>query len=184
MKIKMPDGEMVENKLPTWKTPHNHDTDFESRRTSLYCPEPTLTKQEFKEETDINVILQRFLRTGTPPDIVLPEHFADLTNRQTYYDAAQASAEASQLFYLLPAKQRAEFQNDPTRWADAVVLAVDQGDRKALAALGVSVPKEQPQEPPQTGNTPAGSPAPAATQAAPGAPESGESPKPPSDKGK
>lgn len=182
MKYLMPDGELKEHpKLPDWKTPWNHDTNFESERTGIYCPEESKTKQEFKDDADINVILARFMKTGQPPDIVLPEHFADLTGRTTYFDMASKAADANELFYLLPATKRAEFLNDPTRWADAVVAALARGDVKDLNAMGVAA-TEKPQEAPQgdSGDSPARKTAPGA----PGASKTGDTPEPPSDTAK
>lgn len=183
-KFIMPTGEVREQDMPNWKTPYNHDRDFESERTALYTPEPSKTKQEFKEECDINTILTRFLKTGEPPPLVLPEHFADLSGRTTYYDIATKTAEANELFYLLPATKRAEFQNDPARWADAVVEAIDNGDRDLLPELGIQVPTPKPQEAQKPTPAGDGTPAPSAPAAPSGAPKAGETPAPPSDKGK
>jgi len=143
MKIKMPDGELVENKTPQWKTPFNHDTDFESERTGLYCRDPSLTKQEFKEDADINVILERFMRGGDLPPPVLPEHFADTSGKTTYFEMASKVAIANKVFYELDAKKRAEHLNDPTRWADAVVKATEAKDADALEQLGIDVSNER-----------------------------------------
>lgn len=178
MKILMPDGSLVENKTPQWKTPWNHDTNFESDRTGLYCKDESLTKQEFKDETDINIIIARFLRTNEPPPMPLPEHFMDLTGRTSYFEMQSQIAEANESFYSLPANKRAEFLNDPTRWADAVVGAVDAGDRQALAELGIAVPPE-PQEPSTATPAREASPAPGAAAAAPAAPASGAPNAPP-----
>lgn len=190
-KLLMPTGDTITADMPEFKTPHNHDTRLESQRTAIYFRDPSLTKQEFVEETDINVILERFMKTGQPPPLTLPEHFLDVTNRSTYYDFAQAAAEANHLFYMLPAKQRAEFLNDPTRWADAVVQAVEAGDKDTLRNLGIAV-NEKPQEP--TSATPAGggTPAPSSADKASAASKSGGKPpepspgpdNPPSDNGK
>lgn len=152
-KLTLPDGEIVEKDRPVWKTPFNHDTDFEAYLFGTYNDEPSLTKQEFKEEADINVIMERFLRNGTLPPPVLPEHFLDLAERPTYFDTATRLAEANAVFYRLDAKLRAEHLNDPARWADAVVQAVDANDREAIKALGIEVP-EKPQEKPEAGKSP------------------------------
>lgn len=176
MKTKMPTGDLVDNKTPQWKTPWNHDTEFESERTGLFCTDESLTKQEFKEETDINTILERFTRTGEPPPMPLPEHFTDITGRTNYFEMQSKIATANESFYTLPAGKRAEFQNDPTRWADAVVLAVDQGDRKALGDLGIEVPPEKPQAAPEGRTPPGGSPAPVSAQSPPEAPSKGNKP--------
>lgn len=179
-KILMPAGELVEGEIPAWKTPYNHNTRLESARVALYCQDESLTKQEFKDETDINVILQRFMKTGEPPPMPLPEHFTDVTGRTSYFEMASKVATAQESFYLLPAAKRAEYQNDPTRWADAVVAAVDAGDRDALAGLGIDVPQaptpeatRKAQEPPKPTPAGEGSPAPGSGKAAPEAPQAG-----------
>lgn len=153
--IKMPDGEIITAEIPQWKTPWNHDTDLEARRTGTYNDEPSLTKQEFKEETDINVILERFMRGGDAPPPVLPEHFMDLTQRPTYFDVAQRIAEANKTFYMLDAETRAKHLNDPNRWADEVVQATNRGDKAALEALGIEV-HLKPQEDAKATTSPAG----------------------------
>lgn len=176
-KYTMPDGEIVEKDMPVWKTPYNHDTNFESDRTASYDTSPSMTKQEFKEETDINVILERFMKTGQPPPMALPEHFGDLTTRLTYYEASQAMAEAHELFYTLPPKLRAEHLNDPNRWADTIMVALEKGDTDTLNANGIQATTRKPQEPLE-GRPPAGgsTPAPAAAQAASGDSKTGGTP--------
>lgn len=183
-KFEMPDGSIEEIDMPAFKTPYNHDRDFESDRTATYIDEESMTKQEFKEETDINVILQRFLKTGEPPPMALPEHFGDLTTRLTYKDAAEAMAEANALFYMLPAGKRAEHLNDPNRWADAVMLALERGDRDFLNANGIEVPAKAAQDAPKAEPPSSTSPAPKAAEGAPGTAEGGTAPTPPSDSGK
>lgn len=176
----MPTGEQVTKDVPQWKTPWNHDTNFESDRTATYCADPSLTKQEFVEEQDINTILDRLARTGEVPNIVLPEHFLDLTGRTDYFTMASKIADTNRLFYQLDATLRAEFMNDPARWADAVVQAVDQGDADQLEALGIELTEERQAaiaRKPQEGTTagtgaPGGTPAPATAGALPAAPPS------------
>lgn len=169
MKIRMPDGEIRDAEFPQFKTPYNHDTNLESDRTALFCKDPSLTKQEFKEETDINVLLARFKATGAEPPMVLPEHFVNTLDRTTYFDMACASAEASSLFYQLDAELRARYQNNPAYWADAVVEAVTDGNTDALKKLGVTTPQAA-QEP-----IPPGTPATAPAQP-PAAPTTGGTP--------
>lgn len=154
-KFEMPEGEIVEKEFPIFKTPNNHDTDFESRRTALYTPEPSLTKQEFKEEVDINTIINRFLKTGEPPPMPVPEHFMDLTGKKTYFEMQSQIAEANHAFYRLPADIRTAAQNSPEVWADQVVKAVEKKDGEAILKLGLTLDVE-PQKPPKpSGGTPA-----------------------------
>jgi len=139
----MPTGEIQKVDRPEWKTPFNHNTNFESDRTATFCAEPSLTKQEFAEEADINTILKRFLKTGEPPPMALPEHFVDTTTKLTHHEMQTRLAEANAMFYTLNAQIRAEHQNDPTQWADAVTQAVTQGDGDALDRLGIDTRAER-----------------------------------------
>lgn len=166
-KFTMPDGELIEKEMPMWKTPYNHDRDFESDRTGTYCADPSLTKQEFKDETDINVILERFMKTGEPPPVTLPEHFIDATEKKTWREMAEIQAEMSAKFYTLPPALRFEFLNDPNQWADAVVTALDNNDKQRLEAFGIELAKPEEAKPDvaATGVAPAPSAAPAPSPA-------------------
>lgn len=146
-KFLMPDGEIREADMPQWKTPWNHDTNFESDRTALYCDDESLTKQEFKEDADINTIIARFTRTGEPPPMALPEHFMDITGKQTYEQISERLAEANAAFYTLPAATRSQFLNDPTRWADEVMKRLNKADGDGLKEIGVDITIKQPEKP-------------------------------------
>lgn len=176
-KFVMPTGDIVEADMPVWKTPYNHDRDFESERTGTYNNEPSLTKQEFKDDADINIILARFQRTREPPPVSLPEHFLDLTGRTTYFEMASKAADANAMFYMLPAEKRAEHLNDPTRWADAVVRAAETDNLDELVRLGIDAQAapEQPQAPTTGTPPPPATPAVAGSQA-PGAATGGTTP--------
>lgn len=169
----MPDGELRTEQMPQFKTPWNHDTNFESQRTAIYCNDPSLTKQEFKEDADINVLIERFMRGGDLPPPVLPEHFTDLSGRPTYFEMQTKVAEANATFYKLDAELRAEHGNDPTRWADAVVKAVEAKDGDKLLKLGLTLEAIKPQTP--EGGTPPSpaTPGAATSQKAPEAPTEG-----------
>ena len=44
------------NKAPFLRTPYNYDTVAASNESGLGCEDPTLTQQQFAEESDINTI--------------------------------------------------------------------------------------------------------------------------------
>lgn len=175
----MPDGEVVSAPaLPQFKTPYNHDTKLVSDLTATFCPEESLTKQEFKDDADINNIINRFLRAGEPPPVTLPEHFTDTTTRRTWFDTQVQLAEVNGMFYELPARIRTEFANDPAQWADEAMARLQRRDDVGLAKMGIQIQFQQPQDgdPGSGATTPAPKPnaAPAAPGAAtpPGAPKS------------
>jgi len=75
------------------------------------------TKQSFKDECDINVILKQYEKTGQLPASYNPTapQYADVTGVD--FQAAQnLIAEASTMFQRLPAKVRDRFENSPAKF--------------------------------------------------------------------
>ena len=76
----------VKTLTPFFRSPYNYDRDSVSRETGTACPEETLTQQQFKEECDINTILDRFGITGEVPTNVrqpISADFIEATDYQT-----------------------------------------------------------------------------------------------------
>jgi hypothetical protein len=89
----------------------------------------SLTKQSFKDDCDINRILQ-----GKVPDVsIVQTHFGDFSQIQPLGEALSAIAEVSSLFEELPAQTRLKFGNDIVQFQSALL----QNDKAALEALGV-----------------------------------------------
>lgn len=143
-----------------FKTPYNHDTDQESERTGLLCLDKSLTDQSFKDEVDINTIINRALRTKEMPNQV-PEHFGDATQIPTLFEMRCKIAENNATFYKLPARIREQHSNDPAQWEVQVLTAVNNKDTAELKKLGLSLDELDnpipPVSPPVavTGGTPA-----------------------------
>jgi phage internal scaffolding protein len=95
------------------RTPYNYDTDAASNESGLACEEPTLAQQHFKEECDINTILQKFNITGLLPESPLSPRYGDFTGIGDYHTALNRVIEAQEGFEALPAQIRARFNNNP-----------------------------------------------------------------------
>lgn len=147
--VTTPDGEIVRadihtKPLPTvfLRTPYNYDRDYASEASGLYCPEPTLTQQSFKDECDINVILERFGITGELPSNVrtpLNEDFVGITD---YHQAVNLLKEADAAFMQMPANVRARFNNDA---GEFIEWAEKKENLKEARELGLALP--EPTEP-------------------------------------
>lgn len=77
---------------------------------------PTLgkTKQQFKEECDINTIMNRYMTTGMIDHIkVDPPQYKDCADSLDFQSAMNFVIDAQNQFYALPAQLRARFGNDP-----------------------------------------------------------------------
>ena len=95
------------------RTPYNYNTDNVSRETALTCETETKTQQQFKDEVDINTIVERFGVTGEMPEMREWPTQEEYLNVFNYQEAMNITVKARETFMLMPAKLRARFQNDP-----------------------------------------------------------------------
>lgn len=78
-----------------------------------------VTKQEFKEECDVNTIVRRFVRDGFLSHVARGQpQYVDVSDLSDYRTAIEQVRAASEFFAGLPAKVRARFGNDPARYLD------------------------------------------------------------------
>jgi len=91
---------------------------LEDVRNPLVCG-PSLTKQEFKGECDINNIIARFHRDGFTRHLArgVPQ-FVDVSLVPDFRTAIEQVRAAEKFFGGLPAKVRARFGNDAARYLD------------------------------------------------------------------
>lgn len=76
------------------------------------------TKQSDAEAADINNIMKKYEQTGyVPPNDRVPQ-FGDFSNVHDFRAAMDIVADANSLFAGLPAKVRAEFNNDPAQFLE------------------------------------------------------------------
>jgi phage internal scaffolding protein len=124
-------------KPPFLRTPFNYDRDAVSDESGLACPEPSLAQQQFRDEADINTILERFGRTG---ELVVPVNvpkFGDYSEVTDYHSAMNLVIEAQDSFDRLPAKIRSQFDNDPGKFVDFVM---DENNRDKAVEMGLIAP--------------------------------------------
>jgi phage internal scaffolding protein len=113
---------------------YNYDTDAASNESGLACEEPTLAQQHFKEECDINTILQKFNITGILPEAPLSPRYGDFTGIGDYHTALNRVIAAQEEFEGLPAPIRARFDNDP---AKLIEFLDDEANRSEAEDLGL-----------------------------------------------
>jgi len=115
----------------------------ESIRTSdLVCDDPSLAQQQFKEDADINVLLERFKVTGQMPQGVVLPSYGDFSTVVDFRSANDAIRRARDSFMELPAQLRARFQNDPQVFLE---FCSDKANLPELRKLGLA--PEAPPEP-------------------------------------
>ena len=113
---------------------YNYDTDAASNESGLACEEPSLAQQHYKEECDINTILQKFNVTGLLPQTPLSPRYGDFSGIGDYHTALNRVIAAQDEFEALPAQIRARFDNDP---AKLIEFLDDESNRPEAEKLGL-----------------------------------------------
>lgn len=105
-----------------------------------------LTRQEFKAECDVNVIMSRYQRTGIMPGNPAGMRYGDFTELPNFMDAMNTVARANEAFAALPAAIRRRFGNDPGEYVDFVSNPenLDEVRKLGLAEAAPKAPEPVP----------------------------------------
>ena len=123
---------------------------------------PSLTKQSFKDEADINKIMRKYSMNDIEAAREAVEtHLVDLSEMPDFHQAMTTVAEANELFMKIPSNIRDVFNHDPGRFMEFVT---DPENREQMVELGLAKKAPVAQQPPTAGEQPA-----QAAQAAPNA---------------
>lgn len=112
--------------------------------------EPSLTRQEFAEECDINFLMKRFEKTGELPPMQAAGRYLDISEfgDMDLQRALNVLNDAEMAFASLPPEVRREFDNDGFKFVQYVEAAgADPEKAERLRAWGLAKPAEQPPKP-------------------------------------
>lgn len=83
--------------------------------------ERSMTKQSFKDESDVNLIMARYLKTGIlESQMRQVPRYGDFTSAEDYHSCMNRVRAAEELFMRLPAKVRDYVDNDPKKLLELV----------------------------------------------------------------
>lgn len=134
-----------------FQTPYRWDRAI-SARFATFNNEESMTQQSDRNNTDITLLMKKFLQTGQLPVVNLQPMYGDFSQVEDYRDALDKVAAANQAFMEVPAEIRAKFGNDPTAFVD---FATDPANVEELRKMGLAVkPPEKPNEPKEIQPTP------------------------------
>lgn len=109
--------------------------------------EDSLTQQQFKDECDINHIMQRYRETGFLTDPLKPgtarPQFGDFSTAADFMEAQNIIVRARENFEALPSQVRDEFGNDPVR-----MLAFLENESNYERAVELGLVEKRPDPPP------------------------------------
>jgi len=105
-----------------------------------------LTKQEFKEECDINLIMRRYRDSPPRPFLNAPTlRFGDFADAPDFLAAQLLVKQAEELYQSMPENLRNRFGHNP---ANLIEFVRDPNNREEAAKLGLLKPEAVPPPPP------------------------------------
>lgn len=115
-------------KIPTVYNAFNPPPD-----SGLECKDLSLTQQHFKDECDLNLIMERAIGTGElPPQ--RPSFYGDFADVADYQSLNEKMLSAQREFDNLPANIRDRFYNNP---ANLIAFMGDSSNIPEAIALGL-----------------------------------------------
>jgi len=119
------------------------------------------TKQADTLDTDVNVIVGRFIAHGQLPNDGQTPNYGDFTNVDGYHAALNLVKAARDDFDALPASVRKHVDNDPGKFLDLVYDPDRRGELEELGLIDAQAPEAAPPAKTETENpTPPDPPAP------------------------
>lgn len=108
--------------------------------------DPGRTDQSQAAECDVNVIVDRFMKTGVLPGVDIKRVYGDFSEPLEYHDAMNVVAHAQLQFDSLNAKVRKRFGNDPTEFLSFVMDPTNAAEmiKLGLADAKTHIPPSQP----------------------------------------
>jgi len=116
------------------KNPITYDADENSDNAKLVFTKPSRTQQQFRDECDINNIMERYGVTGELPLGSVQPQYGDFSGITDYQSALNQVIAAQDSFLALPSKVRARFDNNPAYFID---FASDEANKDEMKALGL-----------------------------------------------
>lgn len=106
---------------------------------------PSLTDPSDAEDSDINKIVERALKTGVMPDQASEGLYGDFSDVPSYQEALHIVAHANEQFAALDARARFRFENNPEKF---LAFVSDPRNAKEMVELGLATASPNDQEPP------------------------------------
>lgn len=123
----------------------NHRTCNERMRVRHINNKPSMTKQEFKKDCDVNLIVKKFVKTGLIDHVSKYQGtYEDLPSGVDFHAAVELVNQGSEAFKDLPAEVRSKFVNDPERF---LTWIENPDNRNEAAHLGLLEDKAALAEP-------------------------------------
>lgn len=127
---------MSKHKHETANAPRNNNW-LRKRVAITTAPDAIGAKQHFKQECDINFILDQYQRTGAIYHFNTQQPQYGYAEAVDFREALEIVKQGQSVFDALPSSLRSKFQNDPARFLEFVQ---DPANAEEMATLGLRAP--------------------------------------------
>ena len=138
-------------------TKANNETPPKRRKVSIDCSKGGRTMQSFKDECDINQVMERHRKTGIVNQSTERPQYGDFSNVGSYQDALNTVLLADEMFAELPSKIRGRFENNPQAFLDFCENPDNEAEAIELGIANKPAPEEPAPASPEP-DTPEGNP--------------------------
>lgn len=116
----------------------------ERRKVQLICEDKSLAQQQFKDECDINTIMNKYIQKGILPDNLktVQGMYGDFSNLEGFQEAMQIVQNAQYAFESLDMKTRERFKHNPEEF---VAFCSNPANQEEIYKMGLAErpPKEE-----------------------------------------
>lgn len=122
-------------------------SDQDPKRVQKFFPDPGETKQEFKEECNINTLMDRLAKTGAIGHVNQgTPNYGDFSTVVDFHSSLLRVKEAQRGFMALPAKVRSRFGNDPGAMLEFLEDEDNRPEAEKLGLVPGTVPIPKPKD--------------------------------------
>lgn len=108
-------------------------------RKPFYTKGPSKTKQEFRDECNINKIMERYHKNGILPDMIKENPiYGDFSEAKSYQESLDIVLKAEEQFRSLSADIRDRFNQDPAKFLE---FTNDEKNKEEMAKMGLLKPE-------------------------------------------
>lgn len=127
------------------------ETPIERKRVYHRKSGPTRTKQSEAPATDINRIMDKYVKTGKVPGAGEIYSYGDFSGAVDFHTAMNRVRQAEEQFMDLPAHVRKHCDNDPGKFLDLVMDSAGRAELESLGLVSDFAPPGAPE--PEPGNS-------------------------------
>ena len=145
MAFKLKNGDCLSGNLDSVEYSRSMYVPHDPNEYGLDFPVPSLTRQEFKTDCDVNVLMKKYRDHGIVPTMRVGDPvYMDCSEVPDFSTAMQVFIEAEKAFMSLPADVRKQMDNDPAKFVE---FSQNPENLEQMRKWGLAPPAKEPDAP-------------------------------------